>query len=37
MDSYWEERELRNKPVIEFWNVQPGFEMTDMLYCEKEI
>ena len=37
MDSYWEERGLRNKPVIEFLNVQPGFEMTDMLYYQKEI
>ena len=37
MDSYWEERKLRNKPVIEFLNVQPGFEMTHMLYYEKEI
>ena len=37
MDSGWGGRKLQNTPVIESLNLQPGFEMTDKLYYEKEI
>ena len=37
MNSHWEEKKSKKKPVIDFLNIAPGHEMADILYYEKEI
>ena len=37
MNSCWEEKKSQKKPGIDFLNIAPGHEMTDILYYEKEI